>query len=109
MIERARGLWKPWQKPWHGRVFGFSLAWWLLLAPPVIRALWKLLLRASLPDALDRLLPFSYVLLIAGTVFSLQDLSEVEASRTRSLALWFVLGVLAMVLAGALGLLPLWF
>ena len=107
MIESARGLWRP----WHGRVFGFSLAWWLLLAPPVIRALWRLLLRTSLPDALERLLPLSYVLLIAGTILSLNGLSglhDSQTERTRSLALWFVLGVLAMVLAGALGLLPAW-
>lgn len=108
MIERA---WKEWDEcsPWKLGVFGFALWWWLLLVPCATGVLWPLLTGASVPGALDRLLPLSYVLLAIGAMFSLNALSGLDdkkTRRTRLVARWFVLGVSSMILAGTLGLMP---
>ncbi len=91
-------------KPWQLALGSFVLAWWLWLAPPMLRGLWTLLISTRVPDTLDWWLPLSRVALLAGGISALQELDEKKAPEARIIATYFVLGALSIGLLSMLGL-----
>lgn len=89
---------------WQQRLAGFSLAWWLVLAPRAAHNLWLPLVGGKMPPQLSTLLDLWPMWAFGAATLALAALSTDFSERTvaQRLARWFLLGICALPILFAL-------
>jgi hypothetical protein len=86
--------------PWKVRTVGFSLPWWLAIAPTLVESLWHRAGGTVKPALLDVVMEIaswlSYLAIPVGVLTAIMVLLESSECDYRRAARWFLFGALAM-------------